>query len=74
MSVLSIDDRPTVETEADKAKNDLLDLIESQRSGRILTGTIQGVEQSADSPLPLRQWSRPRTIVDEIRMRYLITC
>ncbi|EKC56215.1 hypothetical protein OBE_11180 [human gut metagenome] len=36
MSVLSIDDRPTVETEADKAKNDLLDLIESQRSGRIL--------------------------------------
>ena len=50
MSVLSIDDRPTVETEADKAKNDLLDLIESQRSGRILTGTIQGVEQSADNP------------------------
>ena len=48
VSVLSIDDRPTVETEADKAKNDLLDLIESQRSGRILTGTIQGVEQSAD--------------------------
>lgn len=42
--------RPTVETEADKAKNDLLDLIESQRSGRILTGTIQGVEQSADNP------------------------
>ena len=35
---------------ADKAKNDLLDLIESQRSGRILTGTIQGVEQSADNP------------------------
>ena len=26
-TVLSIDDRPTVETEADKAKNDLLDLI-----------------------------------------------
>ena len=50
VSVLSIDDRPTVETEADKAKNDLLDLIESQRSGRILTGTIQGVEQSADNP------------------------
>lgn len=50
VSVLSIDDRPTVETEADKAKNDMLDLIESQRSGRILTGTIQGVEQSADNP------------------------
>lgn len=48
VSVLSIDDRPTIQTEADKAKNDLLDLIESQRGGRILTGTIQGVEQSAD--------------------------
>lgn len=50
VSVLSIDDRPTVETEADKAKNDLLDLIESQRSGRILTGSIQGVERPEDNP------------------------
>ncbi len=49
-TVLSIDDRPTVETEADKAKNDLLDLIESQRSGRILTGSIQGVERPEDNP------------------------
>lgn len=48
--VISIDERPTVETEADKAKNDLLDLIESQRTGRILTGTIQGVERSTDNP------------------------
>lgn len=43
-AVLSIDDRPTVETEADLAKNDLLDMLESSRSGRILTGNIQGVE------------------------------
>lgn len=50
ISVLSIDDRPTVETEADKAQNDLLDLIESQKTGRILTGTIQGVERSSDNP------------------------
>ena len=49
VSVLSIDERPTVETEADKAKNDLLDLIESQRTGRILTGTIQGVERSTEN-------------------------
>lgn len=50
LSVLSIDDRPTVETEADKAKNDLLDLLESQKTGRILTGTIQGVERPEDNP------------------------
>lgn len=48
--VVSIDERPTVETEADKAKNDLLDLLESQKTGRILTGTIQGVECPADNP------------------------
>ena len=48
--VVSIDERPTVETEADKAKNDLLDLLESQKTGRILTGTIQGVERQADNP------------------------
>ncbi len=53
-AVLTIDGQPTVETEADKAKNDLLDLLESQKSGRILTGTIQGVERtegSASHPL-----------------------
>ena len=50
VSVLAIDDRPTVETEADKAQNDLLDLIESLRTGHILTGTIQGVEHSTDNP------------------------
>ena len=48
--VVSIDERPTVETEADKAKNDLLDLLESQKTGRILTGTIQGVERPSDNP------------------------
>lgn len=50
MTVVTIDDRPTVETEADKAKNDLLDLLESQRTGRILSGTIQGVERPEDNP------------------------
>lgn len=50
MTILSIDDRPSVETEADKAKNDLLDLLESQKTGRILTGTIQGVERPEDNP------------------------
>lgn len=50
MKVLSIDERRTVETETDRAKNDLLDLIESQKSGRILTDTIQGVETSVETP------------------------
>lgn len=48
-SVITIDDRPSVETEADKAKNDLLDLLESQKTGRILTGTIQGVEKTSEA-------------------------
>lgn len=48
--VVAIDERLSVETEADKAKNDLLDLLESQKTGRILTGTIQGVERPPDNP------------------------
>lgn len=43
--ILSIDDRPIVETAEDKAKNDLLDLLESFKTGRILSGVIQGVER-----------------------------
>lgn len=50
IKVVSIDERPMIETEAEKAKNDLLDLLESQRTGRILTGTIQGVERPTDNP------------------------
>lgn len=49
VSVLSIDEGRTVETEADRARNDLLDLVESQKTGRILTGTLQGVERVANS-------------------------
>ena len=48
--VLAIDDQLSVETDAEKAKNDLLDLLESQKTGRILTGTIQGVERPEDNP------------------------
>lgn len=50
VNVLSIDEHRTVETEADKARNDLLDLIESIKTQKILTGTIQGVEQPEDNP------------------------
>ena len=49
VSVLSIDEGRTVETEADKARNDLLDLVESQKTGRIFTGILQGVERAVNS-------------------------
>ena len=48
--VVTIDDRPSVETDADKAQSDLLDLIESQKSGRILSGRIQGIEELPNNP------------------------
>lgn len=49
-SVVSIDEERTVQTTADKIQSDLLDLVESLKSRRILTGTIQGVERSDENP------------------------
>lgn len=46
--VVPIDERRTVETETDKSNNDLLDLLESLRSNRILTDMFQGVERLSD--------------------------
>lgn len=43
--VVSIGDRREAETESDKAKNDLLDLLESYKAGRVLTDHIEGVEK-----------------------------
>jgi len=48
--VLSIDDERTVETREDRLRNDLIDLAESKKGKRILSGTVQGVERSADNP------------------------
>ena len=62
--VLAIDGKRTVETEADKAKNDLLDLMESLRSKRILTGMIQGVEGNPDA--------EPRAVVYRGEFKILI--
>ena len=45
-AVMSIDARRTVETDADKAKNDLIDLTESLKADKILTGTVQGIERN----------------------------
>jgi len=49
--IISIDDERTVETDADKAKNDLLDLMESMKTGKILSGSIQGVEKTSDDAI-----------------------
>ncbi len=45
-AVMSIDARRTVETDADKAKNDLIDLTESLKSDKIMTGKVQGIERN----------------------------
>ena len=47
-SVVAIDDVRQVETDADKTQNDLLDLTESMKTGKILSGTIQGVERASE--------------------------
>lgn len=49
-AVVSIDGRLGVETDVEKARNALLDLVESLKTKRILTGTIQGVEHPVDNP------------------------
>lgn len=46
--VVSIDDRLGVETDADKARDAMLDLVESLKTRRILSGTVQGIERPGD--------------------------
>ncbi len=48
--VVSIGTHLEVETEAEKARGALLDLVESLKSRRVLTGSIQGIERSENSP------------------------
>ena len=48
--IVSIDEQRTVQTTADKIQSDLLDLVESLKGRKILTGTIQGIERSEDNP------------------------
>lgn len=47
--VVAIDAVRQVETDADKTQNDLLDLTESMKTGKILSGTIQGVERASEN-------------------------
>lgn len=48
--VVSIGSHLEVETEAEKAQSALLDLVESMKSRRVLSGTVQGVERPENSP------------------------
>ena len=43
-AIVSIDDQRSVEIDADREKNALLDLTESLKSQKLMTGTIQGIE------------------------------
>lgn len=52
MDILTIDDTLGVQTEFDKARDKFLDLIESLRTGRYLTDTIQGVEKHSGGGEP----------------------
>jgi len=48
--ILSIDDELGVVTDADKAKTELLDLLESYRGKKHLSGKIQGIENPTGEP------------------------
>ena len=48
-AIVSIDESRSVETSADKHNNNLLDLVESMKSKKILSGMIQGIERSAEN-------------------------
>lgn len=52
MEVLTIDGERTVQTESERARDEVLDLIESLRTGRYLTDRIQGVEQGTGNLEP----------------------
>lgn len=45
MDILAIDGELGIQTELEKARDKFLDLVESLKTGRYLTGTIQGVEK-----------------------------
>lgn len=48
--VVSIDAERTVETDVDRLRNDLLDIVESMKAKKILTGKIEGVERRPGGP------------------------
>lgn len=51
--ILPIDDRRSVQTDLDSARDDLLDLMESKQAGRLLTGVLHGIEHPEATPFPI---------------------
>lgn len=50
-AIVSIDDQRSVEIDADRERNALLDLTESMKSQKLMTGTIQGIEHPTHDPM-----------------------
>ena len=51
--VIAIDERLVAQTDEEKLRDSLIDLVESLKSNVLLSGTIQGVEQSPNNPYSL---------------------
>lgn len=51
--VIAIDERLVAQTDEEKLRDNLIDLVESLKSDVLLSGTVQGVEQSPNNPYSL---------------------
>ena len=51
--VIAIDERLVAQTDEEKLRDNLIDLVESMKSNVLLSGTVQGVEQSPNNPYSL---------------------
>ena len=51
--VIAIDERLVAQTDEEKLRDNLIDLVESLKSNVLLSGTVQGVEQSPNNPYSL---------------------
>ena len=62
--IISIDRQRSVETQADKQMSDLLDLLESLRSKKIMTGKIAGVETTSSGiPSAVLQYGEFKVVI-----------
>lgn len=62
--IVSIDRQRSVETQADKQMSDLLDLLESLRSKKIMTGKIAGVETTSSGiPSAVLQYGEFKVVI-----------
>ena len=47
--IIPIDQTRSVQTTRDQKRSELIDLVESQKSGRVLSGIVQGRELNSDA-------------------------